>query len=149
VGRGAQTAARKQRSRGIASTRTGFMANIITDECVNCGACESVCPANGISSNGDQYVIDASRCSECVGFYHTQQCARVCPVDCSIVDPDNVETEAELFERARKNNPPRAPELVLGPETSHFQASKRTLGSKLRRVSRWVGGSFREPASRE
>jgi len=125
------------------------MANIITDECVNCGACESVCPANGISSDGDKFVIDPSLCSECVGFYHTQQCARVCPVDCSIVDPDKVETEAELFERARKHNPPQAPPLVLGPDTSHFQAHKRTLGYRFRRVSRWVGGAFGEPGARE
>lgn len=125
------------------------MANLITDECVNCGACESVCPAGGISTNGEQYVIDTTRCTECVGFYHTQQCARVCPVDCSIVDPDNVETEAVLFERARKINPPRAPELVLGPETSHFRAHQRTLGSRLRRVGHWVGGTLGDSPARE
>jgi len=122
------------------------MANIITDECVSCGACESVCPANGISSNGEQYVIDASRCSECVGFHHTQQCARVCPVDCSIVDLANPETEAVLFERAVKNNPPRAPKLVLSPETSRFRAQERTIGSRLRR---WVGGALGDSSAED
>jgi NAD-dependent dihydropyrimidine dehydrogenase PreA subunit len=118
------------------------LANIITDECVNCGACESVCPAGGISSDGNQFVIDAARCTECVGFYHTQQCARVCPVDCSIVDPDNIETEAELFERAKKLNSERAPALVLSPDTSHFQAHNRTFGGALRRrVGRWIHGA--------
>jgi len=123
------------------------MANIITDECVSCGACERVCPAGGISSNGELYVIDASLCTECVGFYHTQQCARVCPVHCSIIDPDNQETEAELFERAQKVHGEPGRKLVLGPETSHFRAHERTLGSRLRRVIRRVGDTIRDSTS--
>ena len=86
-------------------------------------------------------MIDATRCSECVGFYHTQQCARVCPVDdCCVIDPNNVETEAVLFERARKLNPG----LELGPETSHFRAHERTLGTALQRVRRWINGALQD-----
>ena len=82
------------------------MANTITGQCVNCGACESMCPGEGISRGEEAFVIDPTRCTECVGFYHTQQCARVCPIDCCVIDPKNVETEAVLFERAEKPDSP-------------------------------------------
>ena len=120
------------------------MANMITERCVNCGACESMCPAGGISRGEEVFVIDAARCTECVGFYHTQQCARVCPVDCSVIDPNNVETEAVLFERAKQLSPGRAHKLVLGPETSHFQAQERTLGTTLRRMGRWINEALQD-----
>jgi len=54
------------------------VANVITEECVGCGACEHVCPSGGISRAEKRFVIDPSRCSECVGFYHAQQCAEKC-----------------------------------------------------------------------
>lgn len=78
---------------------------MITEQCVKCGICESMCPAGGICESEETYVVDPDRCTECAGFYHTQQCARVCPVDCSVVDPNNVEAEAMLFARARTLRP--------------------------------------------
>lgn len=116
---------------------------MITEECVNCGACERMCPSGGISYGEGTFVIDPSRCTECVGFHHTQQCARVCPVDCCVIDSNNVETEAVLFERARKHGPSRAGALVLCPETSHFQAHNRTLGTTLRRMGRRLNEAFK------
>ena len=116
------------------------MANIITEQCFNCGACESVCPGDGISRGEEVFIIDPARCTECVGFYHTQQCARVCPIECCVVDLNTPETEAELFERAKKQHPDRP--LELGPETSHFQALNRTLGSTLRRMGRRLNEVF-------
>jgi len=110
---------------------------MITEACVNCGACERMCPSGGISEGESIYVIDASLCSECVGFHHTQQCARVCPVDACVIDPDHVETEEALFERAQKLHPGRT--LHLGPETSHYQAHKRSLVSSLREMGRRLG----------
>jgi len=123
------------------------MANRITEACVSCGACESVCPSGGISKGTDIYVIDPALCTECVGFHHTQQCARVCPVDCCEVDPDNVETEAVLFERAQKLHAATGRTLRLGPETSRFQADKRTLGSTLGQMARRLGDLFQGPPS--
>ena len=122
------------------------MANIITEQCFNCGVCESVCPGEGISRGEETFVIDPARCTECVGFYHTQQCARVCPIDCCVIDPNNVETEAVLFERAKKLHPETAGPLELGPETSHFQAQNRTLGSTLKRVGRRFNEALRGPS---
>ncbi len=107
------------------------MAIKITDECINCGACEPECPNNAIYegaqewrfSDGtglkgkvtpksriiynadepqepidyDLYYIVTDKCTECVGFHDTPQCAEVCPVDCCVPDEDNVETEEELL----------------------------------------------------
>jgi ferredoxin len=106
------------------------MAIIITDECINCGACEPECPNNAIYEGGVEWTwgggtnletveiegggsIDASepqeplsdefyyivpnKCTECQGFHEEPQCAAVCPVDCCVPDPDNVESEEELL----------------------------------------------------
>merc|ERR1711916_95952 len=45
------------------------MATHITDDCINCGACEPECPNQAISEGEEYYVIDPARCTECVGFY--------------------------------------------------------------------------------
>jgi hypothetical protein len=47
------------------------------------------------------YVIDPLLCTECVGFHDYEACAAVCPVDCCVTDPNNVETEEALIARAR------------------------------------------------
>jgi Pyruvate/2-oxoacid:ferredoxin oxidoreductase delta subunit len=77
------------------------MATMITNECINCGACEPECPNNAISQGEDIYVIDPMLCTECVGFHDYEACAAVCPVDCCVTDPNNIETEDELIARAR------------------------------------------------
>jgi ferredoxin len=56
----------------------------ITDECINCGACEPECPVNAISEGSDYYVIDPDKCVECVGHFDEPSCVPVCPVDCII-----------------------------------------------------------------
>ena len=77
------------------------MATMITNECINCGACEPECPNNAISQGDPVYVIDPLLCTECVGFHDYEACAAVCPVDCCVTDPNNVETEEVLIARAR------------------------------------------------
>ncbi len=77
------------------------MATMITSECINCGACEPECPNNAITQAEDIYVIDPLLCTECVGFHDYEACAAVCPVDCCVTDPNNVESEAALIARAR------------------------------------------------
>src|SRR5258706_6887385 len=78
------------------------MATMITSECINCGACEPECPNNAISQHEDLYVIDPLLCTECVGFHDYEACAAVCPVDCCVTDPNNVEDEAALIARAKE-----------------------------------------------
>lgn len=125
------------------------MANMITEECVNCGACEPMCPSGGISMGEETFVIDPDVCSECVGFHHTQQCARVCPVDCCVIDPNNVESEAVLFERAQKLHARLGRQLELGPETSHYQAQNRTFRSTLRHIGHRFSEAFQSAAQPE
>ena len=72
------------------------MALMITDECINCDVCEPECPNGAISQGPEIYVIDAARCTECVGHYDAPQCREVCPVDCIPVDPAHVESRGEL-----------------------------------------------------
>jgi len=78
------------------------MALKITDQCINCDVCEPECPNSAISQGIEFYVIDAARCTECVGHFDKPQCREVCPVDCIPLDPDHAESREELlvkFER--------------------------------------------------
>lgn len=111
------------------------MATMITEECINCGACEPECPNTAIYAGGAQwelngathpaisenfYYIVPEKCTECVGHFEKEQCAAVCPVDCCLPDPNHEETEAALFERAKQLHPGRQ-FTDLGPATSHFR----------------------------
>src|SRR5919106_1036886 len=82
-------------------TKSFLMATTITTDCINCGACEPECPNNAISQGDPIYVIDPVLCTECVGFHDYEACAAVCPVDCCVTDPNNIETEEVLIARAR------------------------------------------------
>ena len=101
------------------------MAIMITEECINCGACEPECPNTAIYEGGvkwelqgknygntekapsgaegfyssDFFYIVPDKCTECKGFHDEPQCAAVCPVDCCIPDPKHVETEEVLLAR--------------------------------------------------
>jgi ferredoxin len=81
------------------------MATMITNECINCGACEPECPNNAISQGETIFVIDPQLCTECVGFHDFEACAAVCPVDCCVTDPNNIESEEVLIVRARALHP--------------------------------------------
>ncbi len=97
------------------------MATMITDECINCGACEPECPNEAIYQGGVEYVgldgtkhpalskdffyIVPEKCTECVGFFDQEACAAVCPVDCCIPDPERIESEDALAVRAKQIHP--------------------------------------------
>jgi len=81
------------------------MATMITNDCINCGACEPECPNNAISQGPTVFVIDPKLCTECVGFHDYEACAAVCPVDVCVTDPNNIETEEALIARARAIHP--------------------------------------------
>lgn len=51
------------------------MAFKITDQCVNCGACEGDCPVGAISEANDKRNIDADKCISC------GSCAASCPTE--------------------------------------------------------------------
>jgi len=96
------------------------MATVITEECINCGACLPRCPNNAIYVGGEPWELDGEqheaiapdiyyivpgKCTECVGFFDHEECAAACPVDCCIPDPAMPENEAALLARARKIHP--------------------------------------------
>jgi len=52
-----------------------IMAHKISDSCVNCGACSADCPAEAISENNGQHVIDPAKCTDCGA------CVSACPTE--------------------------------------------------------------------
>jgi len=78
------------------------MAYIITEECINCAACEPECPNEAITAGDDVYEIEPDKCTECVGHFDESQCAAVCPVDCCVPDPDHKETKEELMTKFKR-----------------------------------------------
>ncbi len=101
------------------------MATMINELCTACGACEPVCPGDGIRRENGGFVIDPARCTECVGHYSRRECMAVCPIDqCCVPDPTRVETEAILFERAlRLSSEDDGDQPTLTAETSRFRTS--------------------------
>lgn len=72
------------------------MALKITEECINCGACQPECPNEAIYEAGQDYEINgetksalsddfsyivAEKCTECQGINDEPACASVCPTD--------------------------------------------------------------------
>jgi ferredoxin len=76
------------------------MTTMITDDCINCGACEPECPNQAIRQGDAVFVINPNLCTECVGFYGAEMCQEVCPVACCIPNPTIREDELTLYERA-------------------------------------------------
>jgi len=72
------------------------MALMINDDCTLCDACVPVCPNEAIKA-GQPYVIDALRCTECVGAEDEPQCKLVCPSNCIFENPDFRESRDELM----------------------------------------------------
>jgi ferredoxin len=77
------------------------MALLITVECTECDACVPVCPNEAIKK-GTPYVIDALRCTECVGAEDEPQCKLVCPSNCIDENPDFRESPEELQEKYKQ-----------------------------------------------
>ncbi|MFC1617454.1 4Fe-4S binding protein [Candidatus Margulisiibacteriota bacterium] len=50
----------------------------ITEECINCGACDPECPVEAISEKDNARVIDPEKCTDCGA------CVESCPVDAII-----------------------------------------------------------------
>jgi len=95
------------------------MATMILEACIGCGACLPECPNEAIIEGEEIFFIEPERCTECVGFHDEEQCAKVCPVDVCLPDPDRVESEEVLLERARRLHPTKS---FDGDIPSHHRA---------------------------
>jgi NAD-dependent dihydropyrimidine dehydrogenase PreA subunit len=51
------------------------MAYKVSDECINCGTCDSECPVEAIVEKDGARWIDPDKCQDCGA------CAEVCPVE--------------------------------------------------------------------
>lgn len=78
------------------------MALYITDECINCDVCEPECPNEAIYQGLEIYEITSNKCTECVGHYNEPQCVQVCPVNCILIDPENIESKDVLMNKFKK-----------------------------------------------
>ena len=96
------------------------MSYLINEECINCGACEPECPNKAIYAGGEEYELNGEmhpalseefyyivpeKCTECVGFHDEKQCVSVCPVDSCVPNPNHVESQEQLIEKARILHP--------------------------------------------
>jgi ferredoxin len=75
------------------------MALLITEDCINCDICESECPNDAISQGEEYFEIEPSKCTECIGHFTESQCTEVCPINCIILDPSNIETKEQLINK--------------------------------------------------
>lgn len=90
------------------------MAVRITDECIDCNACEAECPNDAIydagvpfnlggeehdALNDEHTYIVPDKCTECVGFYDEPQCIEACPTEAIEMDPERVESKEDLMKK--------------------------------------------------
>lgn len=86
------------------------MSILITDDCINCSACEAECPKNAVYPNlrstkpesifinnkflrdgfvsYEHYYINPALCNECRGIYESPRCNEVCPVSCCLSEDE-------------------------------------------------------------
>jgi ferredoxin len=86
------------------------MSVIITDDCINCGACEIECPAGAVVpklkkaagnpiyinnkmlcesyASYEHFYINPDKCCDCTGYYSQPRCNSVCPVSCCVCEQD-------------------------------------------------------------
>jgi Fe-S-cluster-containing hydrogenase component 2 len=65
------------------------MALEIAERCVNCWACEPLCPNRAIFEAKPHFLIDSEKCTECLGDHADPQCAAICPIEGAIVNELN------------------------------------------------------------
>jgi ferredoxin len=91
------------------------MAVLITDTCINCGACIDECPVEAIVDDEDNptgeeiYYVYPDKCVECVGYHDEPACATACPTEgCIVWDAcvDGVTCRDDVSADARSEHQP-------------------------------------------
>jgi len=62
------------------------MAVKIVESCVNCFACEPVCPSKAIYEAKPHFLVNPKKCTECEGDFPVFQCASICPIEGAILN---------------------------------------------------------------
>ncbi len=62
------------------------MSYSISSPCVNCFACQDVCPSKAIYEARPHFLVDAKKCSQCEGEYADPQCGSICPIEGAILN---------------------------------------------------------------
>ena len=62
------------------------MSLSIVESCVNCYACEPLCPSEAIFKGEEIFLIDTHKCTECDGDFADPQCASICPIEGAILN---------------------------------------------------------------
>ncbi len=57
------------------------MTYVITDKCIGCHRCETICPTGAIAQTNHSYQINSELCNHCVGHYAVPQCWAACPTN--------------------------------------------------------------------
>ncbi len=57
------------------------MSYQITEECIKCNRCLSICPTGAIKKDQTHFWIVSDMCNNCAGSYSTPQCAAICPTN--------------------------------------------------------------------
>jgi len=82
------------------------MALRIIETCINCWACQPLCPTQAIYLGPLHFVIEEDQCHECEGDYADPQCASICPIEGAIVNS-----------RGEALNPPGSLTGIAAPAT--------------------------------
>lgn len=82
------------------------MAVLITDLCINCGACLDECPVEAIVDEDDNpmgedmHYVYPDKCVECVGYNNEPACANSCPTEgCIVWDMPFINEHKSHFEQ--------------------------------------------------
>lgn len=105
------------------------MTYMITAECINCGACEMDCPVRAIAPAASQYVIDASVCMECAGYFDIPRCTYACPVNACVPARETYLFKAAAL--ARRGAEP----LILKPGLSPAGATIANMDAAQQRLA--------------
>lgn len=67
-----------------------LLAQLITEECLSCGACVSKCPTRAIHRGDVIYEVNPYQCNDCSDIEGEPLCHPVCPVDAFELSSDIV-----------------------------------------------------------